>query len=389
MIRKGVIAVSSCKGGVGKSTVAVNFAASLQKQGHAVGLLDADIHGPSLPTMVSPEDTRIRFANGRESAIPLEYAGMKCQSFGWFKHLVSLPKSDGIFLRGSMVADVTKQLLLATEWGELDFLVIDMPPGTNDIQLEMCRIAADSMAAVIVTMPSKMCHVDVQKGIDLFQQVQTPVSCVALVENMSYMNIPLPVPGDGSNSLQDSLMLRAYPFGTSYVEEVREQMKTSNTNENSEIELFQLPLVCGLSQITDSGIPLALASLGNDHTATSSSSSSDSSSGSSGSSGSSDSRTSTIESYKGFSLQPNTNVQQQHYERYEQHISSPELMVQPQLIAQAEAFDEIARSVAAKVEGLQLPPLMLPQRRKEARVRDWLTLLDGVRMIQQKALDFK
>ena len=175
---KKLLAVSSCKGGVGKSTTAVNLAWSLAANGQKVGLFDADVYGPSLPTMVRPEDDTVYQDNGL--IIPLEVDGVKLMSFGY---LPTEHKNQAAIMRGPMVTQIISQLLGQTEWGELDVLVIDYPPGTGDIQLTLSQIA-NLDGALIVTTPQELSFVDVVKGITLFDKMKVPT--LGVLENMSY-----------------------------------------------------------------------------------------------------------------------------------------------------------------------------------------------------------
>jgi Mrp family chromosome partitioning ATPase len=171
-----IIGVASCKGGVGKSTVAVNLAFTLSQMGAAVGIFDADIYGPSLPTLVAAP-FRGLFQNG-DQIIPVEHDGVKLMSFAYASEA-----GRPAIMRGPMVTQVINQLLTGTGWGELDYLIIDMPPGTGDIQLTVAQLVPMT-AAVIVTTPQQISFVDVVKGIEMFDQLKIPT--VAVVENMSY-----------------------------------------------------------------------------------------------------------------------------------------------------------------------------------------------------------
>ncbi|KHG19668.1 Protein mrp [Gossypium arboreum] len=159
-----IVAVSSCKGGVGKSTVAVNLAYTLAGMGARVGVFDADVYGPSLPTMVSPENRLLEMNPEKRTIIPTDYLGVKLVSFGF-------AGQGRAIMRGPMVSGVIDQLLTTSEWGELDYLVIDMPPGTGDIQLTLCQVVPLT-AAVIVTTPQKLAFIDVAKGVRMFSKLK-------------------------------------------------------------------------------------------------------------------------------------------------------------------------------------------------------------------------
>ncbi len=174
---KSIIAVSSCKGGVGKSTLSTNLAIALSQKGAKVGLLDADVYGPSIPTMLGLGPVQPRVEN--QHMIPIEAVGLKLMSAGFL-----MPQSDAAVLRGPMISNLMQQMLLLTQWGELDYLILDMPPGTGDIQLTITQNVRLT-GAVIVTTPQKISLIDVAKGIQMFSKVNVPI--LGVVENMSYL----------------------------------------------------------------------------------------------------------------------------------------------------------------------------------------------------------
>ncbi|OLQ05077.1 Beta-glucosidase 4 [Symbiodinium microadriaticum] len=183
---KTILAVSSCKGGVGKSTVAVNLAFSLYQKGYKVGIFDCDVYGPSLPVMLrfqedTPKMEMYQDEQKQKHIRPVidPNTGIKMVSFGFVGHAA--------VMRGSMVTGVMSQLVTQTDWGELDYLVLDMPPGTGDIHLTLSQVCQIT-AAVIVTTPQKLSVIDVERGISMFSQLNVP--SVAVVQNMSYMSLP-------------------------------------------------------------------------------------------------------------------------------------------------------------------------------------------------------
>jgi ATP-binding protein involved in chromosome partitioning len=176
-----VVAVASGKGGVGKSTVAVNLAVALAREGASVGLLDADVYGPSIPLMLG-QDGQPRFDAARRLAVPFERHGIRFMSLGFLA-----PREEAIIWRGPMVMKAIDELLRNVDWGELDVLVVDMPPGTGDAQLTLSqkiRLAG----AVIVTTPQDVALADAIKGIAMFRKVGVPI--LGLVENMSHFACP-------------------------------------------------------------------------------------------------------------------------------------------------------------------------------------------------------
>jgi ATP-binding protein involved in chromosome partitioning len=170
---KNVIAVASGKGGVGKSTVAANLALALQQTGATVGLMDSDIYGPSVPIMMG-----LGVVDPASTAFPIEKYGLKLMSMGFL-----VPATQAVIWRGPMVHRAVTQFLTDIAWGALDYLVIDLPPGTGDAQLTLTQTAPLS-GAVIVTTPQDVSLIDARKGLEMFRQVRVPV--LGIVENMSY-----------------------------------------------------------------------------------------------------------------------------------------------------------------------------------------------------------
>jgi ATP-binding protein involved in chromosome partitioning len=175
-----ILAVASTKGGVGKSTVAANLALAMQQRGRAVGLLDCDVYGPSMPLMLGISG-RPRMAN-EQRILPIEKYGLRVMSMGFF-----LDDSSPVIWRGPMVMGLVRQFLKDVAWGDLDVLVIDLPPGTGDAQLTLVQ-QVPLAGAVVVTTPQDVALLDVERGIAMFEQVNTPV--LGVIENMSYYECP-------------------------------------------------------------------------------------------------------------------------------------------------------------------------------------------------------
>ncbi len=231
---KNIIAVASGKGGVGKSTVAVNLAVAVAKTGASVGLLDADVYGPSLPKMFGLEGERpfIKREGETEIIVPIEKHGVKVISIGFF-----VSPEDALVWRGPMATSALKQILTQTEWGDLDYLFIDMPPGTGDIHLTLVQETSVT-GVVIVSTPQEVALADAVKGIAMFSGDKINVPVLGLIENMAWFT---------PEELPDN---KYYLFGKDGVKNLAEKM-------NLEL-LGQIPLVQGIREDGDSGRPSAL-----------------------------------------------------------------------------------------------------------------------------------
>ncbi len=194
-----LIAVGSGKGGVGKTTVSVNLALSLSALGHSVGLMDADVYGPNVPLMMGIRETPRAVG---ERIQPLEKHGLKVMSMGFLN-----PGDKPLVWRGPMLHSVIQQFLRGVDWGDLDYLIIDLPPGTGDVQLSLIQ-TAPLTGAVVVTTPSEVSLEDARKAVNMFDQVRVPI--IGLVENMSYFVGPdgarIDVFGTGGGERMASMM---------------------------------------------------------------------------------------------------------------------------------------------------------------------------------------
>ncbi len=230
---KNIIAVSSGKGGVGKSTVAVNLAVALARMGMKVGLLDCDIFGPSAPKMFRMEDAQpySERIDGRDLIVPLEQYGVKVLSIGFF-----VRPDQGIMWRGGMASNALKQLIGDANWGDLDYFILDTPPGTSDIHLTLVQTIPIT-GAVIVSTPQQVALADARKGIDMYRNEKVNVPILGLVENMSWFT-----PAQHPNE-------RYYLFGREGARLLAEEM---------EIPLLaQIPLVQDICESGDKGLPAA------------------------------------------------------------------------------------------------------------------------------------
>lgn len=233
---KNIIAVSSGKGGVGKSTVAANLAVALAGMGYKVGLLDADIFGPSQPKMFNLEEARPYMVevDGRELIEPAENYGVKMLSIGFFVN-----KEDAILWRGAMASNALKQLIGDANWGELDYFLIDLPPGTSDIHLTMVQTLAIT-GAVVVSTPQEVALADARKGISMFTGEKVNVPVLGLIENMSWFT-PAELPEN-----------KYYLFGKEGCKRLAEELNVPL--------LGQIPIVQSICEGGDQGQPVALNS---------------------------------------------------------------------------------------------------------------------------------
>lgn len=231
---KNVIAVSSGKGGVGKSTVSANLAVSLARLGYSVGLLDTDIFGPSVPKMFGCEDARPYAVekDGRQLIEPIEQYGVKLLSVGFF-----VSPDTATLWRGGMACSALKQLIADADWGELDFLILDTPPGTSDIHLSLLQLL-QIKGAVIVSTPQQVALADARKGIDMYQNDKVNVPILGLIENMAYFT-PAELPQN-----------KYYIFGKNGCKDLAEKLNIPL--------LAQIPIVQSVCEKGDEGRPAAM-----------------------------------------------------------------------------------------------------------------------------------
>lgn len=231
---KNIIGISSGKGGVGKSTVSANLAVSLAKLGYKVGLLDADIFGPSMPKMFQVEDARpvAEQVDGRDLIVPVEKYGVKLLSIGFF-----VDPDQATLWRGGMASNALKQLIGDAAWGDLDYFLIDLPPGTSDIHLTVVQTLAMT-GAIVVSTPQAVALADARKGINMFTNEKVNVPILGLVENMAWFT-PAELPEN-----------KYYLFGKEGAKKLAEEMNVPL--------LGQIPIVQSICEGGDNGTPVAL-----------------------------------------------------------------------------------------------------------------------------------
>lgn len=232
---KNIIAVASGKGGVGKSTVASNLALGLAQQGAKVGLLDADIYGPSVPIMLGIRDERPKMmdmGDGKGKIVPIEKYGIKAMSIG-----LLVDEKQAMVWRGPMASSAIKQFITDVHWGDLDYLVIDLPPGTGDVHLTLVQ-SVPVTGAVIVSTPQQVAAADAKKAIMMFRQPQINIPVLGIVENMAYFT-PAELPEN-----------KYYIFGKGGAYKMAEQFEMPFLGE--------VPIVQGIREGGDTGIPAVL-----------------------------------------------------------------------------------------------------------------------------------
>ncbi|MCF0210386.1 MAG: Mrp/NBP35 family ATP-binding protein [Bacteroidales bacterium] len=230
---KHIIAVGSGKGGVGKSTVAANLAISLASKGYKVGLADADVYGPSIPTLFNIDKAEILAMekDGKDWMLPVERLGVKLMSIGFM-----VDTQSALIWRGPMAANALTQLLSETYWGELDYLVLDMPPGTGDIQLTLVQ-TFHTTGSIFVCTPQQLAVADVRRAINMFDHDDIKVPILGLVENMAYFT-PKELPNN-----------KYYIFGKDGGKGLAQELNIDFLGE--------IPISCSISESNDKGTPIA------------------------------------------------------------------------------------------------------------------------------------
>ena len=256
---KNIIAIASGKGGVGKSTVAANVALALRENNNSVGLLDLDIYGPSLPIILGMNENP-KMTDDRK-IIPIEHYGLKVMSFGFISG-----NDTPVIWRGPLVSRMTEQFFNDVHWGELDYLVLDLPPGTGDIQLTLTQKLRMS-GAIIITTPQDIALADVQKGADMFRKVHTPI--LGVIENMSSLQLTGKIKGTNQNNLENNSInidgiddaINVNPDG-SFSININLFKSGGGLKESKRLDvplLGQIPISIEMMHSTDTGKPIILS----------------------------------------------------------------------------------------------------------------------------------
>lgn len=256
---KNIIAIASGKGGVGKSTVAANVALALKENNNSVGLLDLDIYGPSLPIILGMNKNP-KMTDDRK-IIPIEHYGLKVMSFGFISG-----NDTPVIWRGPLVSRMTEQFFNDVHWGELDYLVLDLPPGTGDIQLTLTQKLRMS-GAIIITTPQDIALADVQKGADMFRKVHTPI--LGVIENMSNLQLTGKIKGTNQNNTENNSLkidgiddeINVNPDG-SFSININLFKSGGGLKESKRLDvplLGQIPISVEMMHSTDKGEPIILS----------------------------------------------------------------------------------------------------------------------------------
>ena len=256
---KNIIAIASGKGGVGKSTVAANIALALRENNNSVGLLDLDIYGPSLPIILGMNENP-KMTDDRK-IIPIEHYGLKVMSFGFISG-----NDTPVIWRGPLVSRMTEQFFNDVHWGELDYLVLDLPPGTGDIQLTLTQKLRMS-GAIIITTPQDIALADVQKGADMFRKVHTPI--LGVIENMSSLQLTGKIKGTNQNNSENNSIkidgiddaINVNPDG-SFSININLFKSGGGLKESKRLDvplLGQIPISIEMMHSTDTGKPIILS----------------------------------------------------------------------------------------------------------------------------------